>query len=89
MQCVLAGQAVPIVRRGTFLYEGDTDIDSAVEGWNALYTDAGGELTTTPGAGNVIARTLGPSVAATNAAGTACFHTLILLDCALHADAIE
>jgi hypothetical protein len=89
MQAVLVGQAVPVVRRGTFLVETDTDIDGSAEGWTALYTDAAGEFTATAGAGNIIGRTLGSSVAATNAAGTACFHTLILLDCALHADAIE
>jgi len=89
MQVVLAGQAVPIIRRGTFLYEGAADIDGSAEGWTALYTDANGDLSTTAGAGNIIARTLGASVSTTNAAGDSVYHTLILLDCALHADAIE
>lgn len=89
MQSVLVGQAVPIVRRGSFIVETDTDIDGSAEGWTALYTDAAGEFTATAGAGNIIGRTLGPSVSTTNAAGTSVWHTLILLDCALHADAIE
>ena len=83
MQAVLAGQEVPIVTKGIFLVETDTDIDGGAEGGVVLFADAAGEFTSTGtmGTHHSVGQTLGPSVSTTNAAGTACYHTLIQLDC--------
>lgn len=53
MGCVISGQAVPIVTRGTFLYSGATLAAETPAAHSKLYAAAGGDLTITPTSGLV------------------------------------
>ena len=53
MGCVISGQAVPIVTRGTFLYSGATLASETPAAHDKLYAAAGGDMTTTPTSGLV------------------------------------
>ena len=83
MEASLAGQAVPVVTRGIFLYEGDLDLNNspaAAQGNSSLlYCDADGELTDVDGGSFIaVGRTLGNSIE--TAASSGVFHTLIKLE---------
>ena len=55
MQCVIKGQAVPLVTRGIFLIKNALSAQAGVP----LYCDATGDLTATSGGGSIVAHTLG------------------------------
>jgi predicted RecA/RadA family phage recombinase len=80
MQAVLAGQAVPIITKGIFLYEHDSD--PSIAAGDLLYSADTGEITDsgTAGTDNVVGLALGPS----KAVGSK-YQTLIKLDCAASA----
>ena len=60
MECVLSGQAVPIVTKGIFLYSGALLVSDAPDAGDALYAGADGKLTKTITASEPsIGRTLG------------------------------
>lgn len=59
MECVLSGQAVPIVTRGIFLYSGATLAGDTVNAGDKLYAAANGELTTTSGSNKQVGYALG------------------------------
>tara|TARA_Y100000593_G_scaffold95087_1_gene199434 strand:+ start:42181 stop:42804 length:624 start_codon:yes stop_codon:yes gene_type:complete len=77
MQAVLAGQVVPIVTKGIFLYEHGAD--PSIAGGALLYSNNAGEITDTS-AGN--ANVCGIALGASKAVGSK-WHTLIKLDCGL------
>jgi hypothetical protein len=61
MQCVISGQAVPILTKGMVLYSGITGVGpAAVTAGQSLYTSMFGELSTTGSATNRVGFTLGP-----------------------------
>tara|TARA_Y100000004_G_scaffold69257_1_gene77745 strand:- start:3133 stop:3690 length:558 start_codon:yes stop_codon:yes gene_type:complete len=60
MECVLSGQAVPVVTKGVFLYSGDTISAQTVTAGAKLYIGTDGMLTTTASsAGKVVGHALG------------------------------
>ena len=59
MECVLSGQAVPIVTRGIFLYSGNILAAQTVAPGASLYHDVSGDLTTGTTAGIVVGKALG------------------------------
>jgi len=79
MECVLSGQAVPIVTRGIFLYSGATLASETVTAGQSLYVRNYGELGVTVGGGGPVAVALG----AKDANG----HVLIHLDVTAQWDA--
>jgi len=79
MECVLSGQAVPIVTKGIFLYSGGTLAGESVSAGQSLYVAADGELSVTVGGGGPVAISLG--------AKDANNHVLIHLDVTAQWDA--
>jgi hypothetical protein len=59
MEVALSGQAVPIVSRGVFLYDGSVLGAEAPVGGTLLYHDDNGELTTGAGNSVVVGKALG------------------------------
>jgi hypothetical protein len=62
MQCVIKGQAVPLVTRGIFLVSNALSAQAGVP----LYVNATGDLTATSGGGSIVAHTLGDTDANDN-----------------------
>lgn len=56
MQCVISGQAVPIVTKGVFMYSG---ISGTFTAGAALYASPAGGMTATAGAPTIVGKTLG------------------------------
>lgn len=60
MQCVLSGQAVPLVTRGIVLYSGVNGNAASISAGDTAYTGPGGELTTQGAAAAAVGQFLGP-----------------------------
>lgn len=75
LQAVLAGQAVPIITRGIFLYEHDGD--PSISANDLLYSGATGEITAATGGDNNI---VGIALGDAKLVGSK-YQTLIKLDC--------
>jgi hypothetical protein len=60
MQCVISGQAVPILTKGMVLYSGISGVPGAVTAGQSVYTFGNGELCTSGATSARVGYTLGP-----------------------------